>query len=383
VDWNLYGSSRVQTWYTSIDYGDGLNPAGTADDDTELQWGTGNGLANNSRFGARVKAENISGRVEIQMKANSDGDPGSYISTESRLLYGEWKFGAGKLLLGKDYTPISQFVSGQAYNEDLGLLAIGAAYGNRISQAKLTFGGLQIALVEPKTGLIAGMSNAATVGLAVPIVTGGVTGTITVGVANPAFTGGDADAVLPKLEAKYGMSFDMFSFNVMGGYQYFEIEDVINQNGNKKDIDVNSWIIGADAAVNFGPAYVKGAISYGINWSNAAWDITGFKSGGSSATFDGDDDTKDTDSWQGCLVGGFKFTDQMSFEAGVGYREDDSDVKGAKTDDAMAVYGQAVISLAPGVWLVPEIGYYDYMDDAAGDDEGDQIYLGAKWQIDF
>jgi hypothetical protein len=235
VDWNLYGSSRVQTWYTSIDYGDGLNPAGTADDDTELQWGTGNGLANNSRFGARVKAENISGRVEIQMKANSDGDPGSYISTESRLLYGEWKFGAGKLLLGKDYTPISQFVSGQAYDEDLGLLSIGAAYGNRISQVKLTFGGLQIALVEPKTGLIAGMSNA-TVGLVVPIVTGGVTGTITVGVANPAFTGGDADAVLPKLEAKYGMSFDMFSFNVMGGYQYFEIEDVINQNGNKKDI---------------------------------------------------------------------------------------------------------------------------------------------------
>ena len=152
VDWNLYGSSRVQTWYTSRDYGDGLNPAGTDDEDAELQWGTGNGLANNSRFGARVKAENIRGRVEVQMKANSDGDPGSYISTESRLLWGEWDFGGGKLLVGKDYTPISQFVSGQAYDEDLGLLSIGAAYGNRISQIKLTFGGLQVALIEPKTG---------------------------------------------------------------------------------------------------------------------------------------------------------------------------------------------------------------------------------------
>jgi hypothetical protein len=350
VDWNFYGSSRVQTWYSDRDFGDGTNASGRDDEDAELQWGTGNGLANNSRFGARVKAENVSGRVEVQMKANSDGDPGSYISTESRLLYGEWDFGSGKLLVGKDYTPVSQFVSGQAYNEDLGLLAVGAAYGNRISQLKLTFGGLQIALIEPKTSIITGMTT------------------------------GDPDAIIPKLEAKWGMALEMFSFNLMGGIQYFEIEDA---GPNQEDVDVTSWIIGGDAAVNFGPAYIKGAISYGINWSDAAWDITGLSTGGSFAVFDGDDDYKDTDSWQGCIVGGFKFTDQVNFEAGLGYRSDDSDVQGADEDEAMSLYAQAVISLAQGVWLVPEIGYYDFMDDAAGDDEGDQIYLGAKWQIDF
>jgi hypothetical protein len=365
------------------DYGDGLNPAGTDDEDNELLWGTGNGFANNSRFGARVKAENISGRVEVQMKAAPGGDPGSYISTESRLLWGEWDFGGGKLLVGKDYTPVSQFVSGQAYDEDLGLLSIGAAYGNRPSQLKLTFGGLQIALVEPVTGLIANMDDAATTTLVIPIVTGGITAAVTVGIPNPAFTGGDPDAILPKIEAKWGMSMDAFSFNIMGGLQYFEVEDVLNENGNEKDVDVVSYIVGADAAFNFGPAYIKGAASFGVNWSDAAWDITGFKTGGSRAYFDGDDDTKDTDSMMGCLVGGFKFTDQINFEAGVGYRVDDPDLKGLDEDEAMAVYGQAVISLAPGVWLVPEIGYYDYMDDAAGDDEGDQIYLGAKWQIDF
>jgi hypothetical protein len=87
VDWNLYGSSRVQTWYTSRDFGKSANPAGNLakpandDEDSELQWGTGNGFANNSRFGARVKAENISGRVEIQMKATSGGDPGGSVTT--------------------------------------------------------------------------------------------------------------------------------------------------------------------------------------------------------------------------------------------------------------------------------------------------------------
>jgi len=38
---------------------------------------------------------------------------------------------------------------------------------------------------------------------------------------------------------------------------------------------------------------------------------------------------------------------------------------------------------APGVYLVPEAGYLDKMDNFAGDDEGYQWYAGAKWQIDF
>ena len=352
VDWNFYGSSRVQTWYTSIDGGrNGF-------DDSELQWGTGDGLANNSRFGARVKAENLSGRVEVQMKATSGGDPGGTVTTENRLLYGEWNFGAGKLLVGKAYTPVAQFVSGQAYNEDLGLLAAGAAYGQRVSQLALSFGGFQIALIEPKKGQIQG--------------TGGAT------------VGGDPDAIIPKIEAKWGMGFDMFSFNVMGGFQYFEIEDVTSPDtGNDEDIDVTSYIVGGDVALNFGPAYIKGAISYGNNWADAAWDIAGLSTGGSFATYDGDDDIDDCTSYQGVLVGGFKFTDQMTFEAGVGYRNDDSDRPGADEDEVMTVYGQAVISLAPGVWLVPEVGYIDFMEDNVGDNEGDQIYVGAKWQIDF
>jgi hypothetical protein len=44
---------------------------------------------------------------------------------------------------------------------------------------------------------------------------------------------------------------------------------------------------------------------------------------------------------------------------------------------------QAAVTLAPGVYIVPEIGYQDFMDNAAGNDEGYQWYAGAKWQIDF
>jgi hypothetical protein len=355
VDWNFYGSARTVTWYFSDDLGDFSTLAGgNDDDDTGILWGSDG--HDNARLGARVKAENVSGRVEIQMRADQGGDPGNVITTESRLIYGEWKFGAGKLLVGKAYTPVSQFVSGQAYNEDLGLLSVGASYGQRINGLQLSFAGLTVALLEPNGANIS------------------------------AVTVGDVDEYLPKIEAKYGMSFDMFSFNVMGGYQTYTIED--GQAGAPAgfvtdDVDVDSYIVGGDAAVNFGPAYVKGAVSYGENIANAAWDI-GIVTAAASATLNAaGDDTDDVTTLQWCLVGGFKFTDQVSFEAGFGWREDDYDGPGLDEDDGWNLYVQSVISLAPGVWIVPEAGYYDYGDDNTGADEGSTFYLGAKWQIDF
>jgi len=354
VDWNFYGSARVVTWYVSDDYGDTSLLNGDSDD-TDFRWGSAG--HDNSRFGAKVKAENVSGRVEIQLKASPGGDPGGDITVEDRLIYGEWNFGAGKLLVGKAYTPVSQFISGQAFDEDIGLLSSGAAYGQRIAGLQLSFGGLTVAVLEP--------NNAAY------------------------FVGDDVDTTLPKLEAKYGMSFDMFSFNVMGGYQHYEI-DGGGASVWTDDVDIDSYIIGGDAAVNFGPAYLKGAISYGQNVANAAWDITGlYTIGGVAVPKVALDDVYDVDTLQFALVGGFKFTDQVSFEVGFGWREDDfGDVPGADEDDFWQAYGQAVISLAPGVWLIPEIGYQDYSDapvniSAKGNDQGSRLYAGAKWQIDF
>ena len=44
--------------------------------------------------------------------------------------------------------------------------------------------------------------------------------------------------------------------------------------------------------------------------------------------------------------------------------------------------------MAPGVYLVPEVGYHNYgkvkFKDATPDvDLGNLLYFGAKWQIDF
>jgi hypothetical protein len=49
----------------------------------------------------------------------------------------------------------------------------------------------------------------------------------------------------------------------------------------------------------------------------------------------------------------------------------------------MAYYAHLNYTAAPGVSIIPEIGYVDLMDNWNGTDEGDEFYLSVKWQIDF
>jgi hypothetical protein len=335
VDWNFYGSARMQTAYVSQDLGDAVDSAGN-DDDSDIQWDWGG----NSRFGAKVKAENVSGLMEVGIRSTPAGGDNT---VNSRRLYGEWNFGAGKFKVGKDYTPVSQFISGQAFGDnptgslDNGLLGQGAFYGGRQGQLALSFGGFTVALITPSGN-------------------------------NLGLTTVEVDETIPKIEAKWGMSLDMFSFNIMGGFQTYELD------GANEDID--SYVIGGDAAVTFGPAYIKAGLSYAQNGGNAGWAATaGVWQGGSM---------KDTDMIQAALIAGFKFTDMVTFEAGYGYVDNSYDANGFDDTSPWEVYGQAVIALAPGVWVIPEIGYRDNDEVAAtGADAGNRMYVNAKWQIDF
>ena len=350
VDWNFYGSARMATFWTSTDGGDLLTFTPDLDDsDDGLQWE----MQGNSRLGARVKGETVSGRVELSTFGR-DGDDGA---VGTRLLYGDWNFGAGSLRVGKSYSPTSQFIATQAFDGDLGLLGIGTFYGRRPAGLTLSFGGLRVALLDPET-------------------------------VDDLGTGGDIDSYFPKLEVGWGMAFDAFNFNLMGGIQHYTIEDVdsLTNPGSTDDVDVTSWVIGADAGFSFGPAYVKGAVSLSQNPStyNA---LVGFPVGYFAGAFwDGTDDTDDTDLIMAALVAGFKMSDMVSFEIGGGWTDYDYDVNGAQDTNPWAIYGNATVQLAPGVWIIPEVGFFDGDDipvDISDNDAGDSFYLGAKWQMDF
>ena len=98
ADWSFYGSERMATWYVSQDFGS--NQVAGQDNDAGTQWY----LQTNSRFGAKVKADKVSGHIELATTASTTDSAGDGV-VNTRRAYGVWKFSdTGSLKVGKDYS---------------------------------------------------------------------------------------------------------------------------------------------------------------------------------------------------------------------------------------------------------------------------------------
>ncbi len=300
-------------------------------DDRSEEWtGTGESdgdtmhtMQGNARIGANVSAGDVGGRFEY---GTSGGN------ANIRLLYGTWNFGAGKLLVGQSYGPVNIFISNQVFDGDTDMLNTGGVYGGRVKMVQASFGGFKVALVEPST-----------------------TGPVT-----------DPDTTLPKIELAYTFKSDMFTAGVVAGYNSVEDDAVGGE-------DYVSNVIGLWGAVNFGPAYVKMNVFQATNADNYGLWMLG------DADQSGDEDTTTIG---GLLVVGAKLSDAFALEGGYGQTTHENDSY-ASDDTTNAMYVQATIGLAPGVFLTPEIGIIDKDEGINNNDEGDQLYYGLKWQINF
>jgi hypothetical protein len=400
MEWNLYGSARVQTFYVSNDLGKELERTGLrsaiavdrrdiANQDTvkTTRWL----LENNSRIGATVKGDMLEARFEYGARP-AVRDSGAITNFANvRRLYGTWKFAEGwGLKVGKDYTPITFFLSGQAFEADAGLLNVGNAYGARRGQiaveGKLGPGMLKLALIDQTTSDL-DTENAVT------------------------------EVLFPKFEASYEFNItDAMSMHAFGGFQVYDIKTAspipgttIPQPTGTDSESVGSWMLGLGADLNFGPFFVKPQVSYYVNGAAAGWlgarylpfTSQGFFQEFTDLGFDTTtleviqgNDVQNAKNLMAMLALGFKATESLGLEFGIGYVGYDTDSFNnfSRKNTYLEYYLNAVITMAPGVYLVPEIGYRDF-----GKEEGDKpigfvipdtdlgslFYAGAKWQIDF
>jgi hypothetical protein len=326
AEWNFYGSARVATFYNDWDGEDFVNGIG---DDTDLD--LTHAVQGNSRIGANVKvSDELSGRFEYGTGVNV------------RLLYGTWNFGSGKLSAGQMYTPLNMFYSNQVYGSDNNMLNYGGVYGGRNGAIQLQFGSFKIAFVTPNTTTIAGVAT-------------------------------DPDVVIPRIEASYHLDLGDAFVDLQGGYMTYDMETVA------KDYDVDCYVLALGAGMNMGNFYLKGDIWMGQNVGPYGL----YNAGADDPIVVIGDSVKDNDSFGFLLVAGAKISDMLSVEAGYGYTQSELDISGADKDDTSAYYVQSTVNLAPGVFIVPEIGYIDGEENAAGVDEPDTLYYGLKWQINF
>ncbi len=330
AEWNFYGSARFATWTVDKD-----SDVAGVDSDRDTIWNQ----QGNSRIGATVKFnDEIGGGFEMN---DSFG---------KRKLYGTYNFGAGKLLIGQDYTPSTFFYSNSVYDGDGDLLGVGQFYVGRRQMIQLTFGDLKLAFIQPEA---------------------------------IDYTGFDTDTTLPKIEVCYGFKTDMFFVDVFAGYQTYELD------ATSADEDVDAYVVGLGGGVNIGPAYIKAMGHFGQNFGNYSAYNVGYN--GTVPTLR-DEATfvsgklEDVDGWGALAVVGFKVNDMLTVEAGYGYEEADLDNSGRDEDWVEQYYLNATINITKGFFIVPEIGLIQGERGQApgvATNEPDVFYMGAKWQINF
>jgi len=400
-EWSFYGNARMWTEYKTFDKKNpssadasaldlnpliGSNPLSGIDDEDELTWE----LQSNSRVGASVKAGDIGGRFEYGTGVNL------------RRLYGTWNFGAGELLVGQEYTPLFFPISDQCGlgGGDCGLIFWGTVYAGRQPQLMLTMGGFKVALVDPNsTGLLeAGGTSAGFVtvpaGTAAPaggvfIGTDGVNDTYAVAASTGNFDTLDTDQTLPKLEASYTFNLGPAALYIGGGYNTFDVEGRVIGTNEIRDESIDSWILTAATKMGFGPFYVNAQVSYAQN--PGTFSLTQDNLLKAPAYDFASNNWEDADSFFWALIVGFKVSDMMKLEAGVGNidneRDDPSAGNANQSHSVWAYYLQAAISPVKNVFIIPEVGYIDYgdleTDNAPDVEQGDATYFAIKWQINF
>jgi hypothetical protein len=358
ADWAFYGSQRVGTWYSDRNWG-GTDVNGQDDDQ-----GTQMFFQGNSRLGVKVKADKVTGQIELGLSGGNGGDGGDGNATVRRA-YGVWKFtDSASLKVGKDYSPVTDFISNQWYNADNDMLGEGNFYGRRPAGLTLGIGNFELAALVPSYG--SDLGTTAT----------GINGT----------TGGDPDSYIPRFEAGYMLNLGAGYIKPFAGFQYYTVDQT--GLGNVVDnIDVWSYVLGVSTSWNIGAFSLGGQVSYGMNQGAVTGWATGSNPRAVSSPYlkTNGEDIADVYTLQAMIAPALKFTDTLRFEAGFGFRQDNAD--GApgfsQKDELWVTYLQAMITMAPGVFLCPEVGYYDYMDGRNGNAEGNMWYAGAKWQIDF
>jgi len=339
--WSFYGQARMATFWN--DYNDDAwkAPAQIYGEKDGLKFD----LQANSRLGATVSRGNYGGGFEFGL----DDTSGFLLRT----LYGDFAFSPEfSIMVGQHYTPTCTFISNQTWDEDVNFLFFAPAYNSRRPMIQFKYNGFKFAFVKQHSQAIA--------------------------------TGAPADATIhnsfPKLEASYHFGASNFFFDVYGGYQTFKLDSAAG-----KDYDIDSYIAGLTGGVSFGPAYVRAGGWYGSNYGSGAYGIyTVAQHHGLDKTVIENGEVKDATAYGLALVAGFKASDALSFEGGVGYISQDSDRAGVKNEDeAMGYYLQSVIKLGKGLSFVPEIGYMDFKNGLFGNDQGSMWYAGFKTQIDF
>lgn len=372
TNFQFYGSLRTHIGYfhASSNYAGGPTYDDTIDSGAAAvnalrgvqDEGTVLSMGGNSQVGLRAMvSDKLMGHVEFGLRETTrrdDNTPAAKVNNPyTRIAYGQWNFGAGKLLFGKMFTPAT-FLGYSSMTADIGdmgdaaMLVAGLPYIGRQPQIRLSIAGFEVALIEQNTAQ-----------------------------ADLGFD--DIDRKMPRIEAAYQFSTPMLTIRPILGYQVYSLQ---NREPAGEERTIESYLAGLGIMLRLGPAYVNMTGSWQQNAANYGNSNLLASVGRGATNFD------DAQSLQGTFVAGFRFSPAFRVEAGFGYTENKVDIARnlEQKQSGCIYYLQTPITIAKGFTLIPEVGQVNRGDisnlsaQATGDYAAGRLtYVVANLKIDF
>ena len=368
-----YASMRLGTYWVNHDFND-FDPGWTTDDDDSSFMID---IADISRFGAKGQAGDIYGVVELgligQENANEYtwagvGENSATLDVYTRLIYGKWDFGAGTLLVGQDYAPVT-YISNQqgpgifddeantSYDLQNAFIGVGTLWDSRIPQIKVN-------LDNGFYCMVAQVDHA----------------------ANPqgATAGGDVDLILPKTVVGFDIKREGLYLGPGLAYNSYNYDDGV---GGFSD-DITSWFFFLHGKVDLGATTLKFTGHYGENvgdWVSCRKNRYDATLDASRAYVNGTDVDNAT-CYGGWVQAAFAL-DPGTLSLGWGYSSSQNDTTAVadydEKDELMGVFVNYKIPITDNFSATPEFDYWDGMDSANGAKDPDHWALGVTWQMDF
>ncbi len=351
-------------------------------------------LQGNTRFGAKMAAEGISGTVEFGLDANNLNTSNS-ADAYLRLAFATWSLGDFKVMAGQNYTPYTWVNPYGDVVDDNGMGGFGTTYDGRQPEITFSYTGLYLSFIKPSTtttGIKGGKATYTASGTAANTETDTVN---------------DTTVYMPKTAAGFDFKTEGFTAGLGGAVNWFKINDPkagSDLSGYLDGKKIISWIGYFHTEASTGMFIVRANVAYGQNAGNfgivtittpktgnvdsIANDTTpsaGYKSTNSTAkaacAVDNGSKIENTKHFEGYISPAVKIIPELMFACGVGYEQEKNKTY-VKTDKQIMYFANAKVSLNKYYSITPEVSYRDFMKGADGLDQGTEWYAGAKFQMD-
>ncbi|MCF7814760.1 MAG: hypothetical protein K9N09_10905 [Candidatus Cloacimonetes bacterium] len=335
---DFYGSARMAYWYNL------QNKDFTGSEDRLL---LDNHLMGTSRFGAKFKGDDYTGRVEFSLSRSG---------VKLRQIWGEYDLNYLKILVGQTYTGFFDLPAQAAPlidgSENL-MQGYGLMYDSRQSMIKFTFQNeLYLIFMEPRLVDPKDLATALAIDKTEIV-----------------------SALIPKVNIGYRFNFNNLMLHPTFG---------INMSKYNKDFtgglddQVLAYAIALSLKYNADKLSLLTQVSYGQNVKDYGMASPAVISSATSI----DNEVENATVMGGFLELTYQLLAKKYLTGGVGYFSGDrADLD--NPDTAMTGYLQAKIYLHKFMFITPEVGIIDEMEDGMGNSQGSQTYFGINFQADF